>query len=288
MKKAITITTTTMVAWAGSASASFLLDFNSNQSGGGAATAGSPELVPAVNHEAGYASYWINHEAAGFVDPATAGSYNTNFALTGPASITLLPSWPNSTGNTVRQSIGRSDGQANSWTGNNVDLLRDWIGTDSRPVNWDGTTGTPTYFTLTLGGLPAGMYDFIGYHHDVENMNSLFTAEVSTDGGATFGPLVNGRITNSLPGGIPAENEVLAGSGVNVPGGDPADLSSTMTLNFDANGTDDVVLRYAPLGNGDVHRMFFAINGFELNQVPEPSTGLFGLLGLGFLIRRRR
>ena len=99
-------------------------------------------------------------------------------------------------------------------------------------------------------------------------------------------------MTNSLAGGTPAENEVLPNTGVNIAGGNPADLSSTMNLSFTANGADEIVLRYAPTqGNDQVHRMFFALNGFELSQtsaIPEPSTGLLGLLGLSFLIRRRR
>ena len=101
-------------------------------------------------------------------------------------------------------------------------------------------------------------------------------------------------MTNSLSGGTPAENEVLAGTAPNVAGGNPADLSSTVNLSFTANGTDDVVLRYTPLPAGDVnpvHQMFFGINGFQLDQqvIPEPSTGLLGLLGVALLgLRRRR
>lgn len=97
-------------------------------------------------------------------------------------------------------------------------------------------------------------------------MNSFFTTEISTDGGETYGPIINGRMTNSLSGGTPAENEVLQGTEPNIAGGDPADLSSTQNLTFTANGTDDVVLRFAPLGTGPVHRMFFGMNGFELDQ----------------------
>ena len=291
MRKLI-VTSAGFASLLGTASASLLLDFNSNQAGGGTAPTGSPSNIPAANHEAGFNSYWANHENGATLGDPTTASYDVNFALTGASTVTLTPAWPNTTSLAVRQLIGRSAGQANSWLGNNQNLLRDWIGIDSRPngANADGTN--PTYFTLTLGGLPAGSYDFVGYHHDVENMNSFFSAEVSVDGGDSFGSILDGRMTNSLAGGTPAENEVLANTGVNIAGGNPADLSSTMTLNFTANGADEVVLRYAPTqGNGQVHRMFFGINGFELSQtsaIPEPSTGLLGLLGLSFFIRRRR
>lgn len=292
------VTTAGFASLLGTASASLLLDFNSNQAGGGTAPTGSPSNIPAANHEAGFNSYWANHENFDTLGNPIAASYDVNFALTGASTVTLTPAWPNTTSLAVRQSIGRSGGQAASWLGNNQNLLRDWIGIDSRPGgasggnggNFDGTN--PTYFTLTLAGLPAGSYDFLGYHHDVENMNSFFSAEVSVDGGDSFGSILEGRMTNSLAGGTPAENEVLANTGVNIAGGNPADLSSTMTLSFTANGADEVVLRYAPTqANGQVHRMFFGINGFELSQtsaIPEPSTGLLGLLALSFLIRRRR
>ncbi|MEN8775017.1 MAG: PEP-CTERM sorting domain-containing protein [Akkermansiaceae bacterium] len=291
MKKALT-TTAVILSCVGSASATLLVDFNSNQASGGNAVAGDPAGAAAVHNEAGYESYHTNHESASHLNPATTASYNTTFINSGAVTVTLLPEWESGASNAVRQSIGRSQGQTDSWLGNSQNLLRDWIGTDSRAGGgiWDGTTGTPTYLFLTLGSLPADNYEMTTFHHDVENMNALFTTEISTDGGATYGSIINGRMTNSLAGGVPAENEILPGTGVNIAGGDPAALSSTQNLTFAANGSDDVVLRFAPLGSGQVHKMFFGINGFELDQsaVPEPSTGLLGLLGAVMLFRRRR
>jgi hypothetical protein len=52
-----------------------------------------------------------------------------------------------------------------------------------------------------------------------------------------------------------------------------------------------VVIRLTPLGNAGtgVHTMFVGINGFELDQVPEPSSLLMLLAGGLFLgVRRRR
>lgn len=285
----------------GAAQGAFLLDFNSNQTvaagvnqggtpvPGDPANAGSP-----VHNEAGYQSYHATHEvAAQFVT----ASYNVSFSLTGATSVSLTPSWPNTTNNNVMQMIGRSDPQANTWLGEKRNLLRDWIGIDSRTTApggngpWDGVTGTPTYLHLTLGGLPSANYAMRTYHHDVENMNAFFTLEISTDGGATFGAVISSRMTNSLTGGTPAENEVLGGTAPNVAGGDPADLSSTLDFEFTADGSNAVVLRFAPLGpvSMPTHQTFFGINGFELDQVPEPSSAMLVLGGLaGMLVRRRR
>jgi len=248
-----------------------LVDFNSNQSTGGTPVLGDPtDATNAAHQEVGYECYHAQHETeADFV----AATYNPTFSVTGAATITMTPSWPNTTANTVQQSIGRSQGQADTWLGEQVNLLRDYIGCDARTNQggngaWDGTIGTPTYFLLTLSGLPPEDYVMKTFHHDVENMNSTFTIEVSTDGGTTFDAPIIGRITNSLSGGTPAENEVLAGTPPNEVGGDPSDLSSTQLFNFTA-GADDVVLRFAPLTPGDtgpVHQMFFALNGFDLDQ----------------------
>lgn len=283
------------IALAAPAQGALWIDFNSNQSGGGDPVVGDPgNPANAVHNQAGYQSYHARHEvAADFL----AATYATTFALTGPASVTLTPAWPNTTANTVQQSIGRSQGQADTWVGNDVNLLRDWIGIDSRTSQagngaWDGAAGTPTYMTLSLGGLPSATYRMMSFHHDVENMNAFFTVEVSTNGGGTFGAPLAGRMTNSLSGGTPAENEILSGTAPNVPGGNPADLSSTMVYEFTANGTDPVIVRFAPLSPGatdPVHQMFLGVNGFQLEQIPEPSLpALLAAAAALFVPGRRR
>ncbi|MDA7881110.1 hypothetical protein N9A94_02275 [Akkermansiaceae bacterium] len=253
-----------------SLSAQLLVDFNTNQSAGGTPVAGNPaDPANAAHQEAGYECYHARHETiADFITAA----YNPTFSVSGASTVMMTPSWPNSSANTVQQSIGRTQGQADTWIGNNVNLLRDWIGCDGRTGSggngaWDGTTGTPTYLDLTFQGLPAANYEMTTFHHDVENMNSEFTIEVSTDGGATFGTPINGRMTNSLAGGTPAENEILSGTPPNETGGDPADLTSTQVFAF-AAGAQDVVLRFTPLppASLQVHQTFFALNGFHLDQ----------------------
>jgi hypothetical protein len=69
-----------------------------------------------------------------------------------------------------------------------------------------------------------------------------------------------------------------------------ATAGSVYTTSFTADGTNDVVFRYAPytgvLGDA-VHNQIWGINGFQL--VPEPATSvLFGMGGLMMLALRRR
>jgi hypothetical protein len=196
--------------------------------------------------------------------------------------------------------IDRGAGNDANWnnTDGDIDLVTDWLGIDTRTGNggngnWDGTTGTPTYMTLTLGGLPAGTYDWKSFHHDTEHVHGDFIVEISTDGGGTWSALLNGLMTDSTPGGNPGSE------GFTPPGpwqGPDADLlPSTYLTSFIADGTNDVVLRFAPLANTAVHRQIWGINGFELRQagrviIPEPSTLLIWslLAGLGFGLGWRR
>jgi hypothetical protein len=55
------------------------------------------------------------------------------------------------------------------------------------------------------------------------------------------------------------------------------DLTGTVSFNFYAGGT----------GSGDIDIDTIVLNG-DVRVIPEPTTGLLGLCGLVFLIRRRR
>ncbi|MEN8772482.1 MAG: hypothetical protein ABF379_14620, partial [Akkermansiaceae bacterium] len=250
--------------------AQFWVDFNSTQGGGGDPVLDDPaDPTNALHQEPGFMCYHARHE-----DPSTqiAASYEVDFTNTGVTTVIMTPEWPSTAAATVQQSIGRTDGQATTWIGSNGSLLRDWIGADTRVSQsgngaWDGTTGTPTYFQLRFAGLPQATYEMTAFFHDVEHMNSDFTIEVSSDGGATFGEPIVGKMTNSQSGGNLAGNEVLSGTAPNVDGGDPVELSSTQVFLFDAINGEELVLRIAALSKGSaVHGEFVGLNGFKLEQ----------------------
>lgn len=278
MKRAMICLAVVVLMMASSASAAVVLsvDFNSNQDGGGdSTTAGDPGLSVANHNQDGWSSYHANHEVA------------AEFSTANYGGITVTPAWPNTTDNRVQQSIDRgasNDGYWNDSLGY-LNLVTDFIGTDTRTGNggngnWDGVTGTPTYMTLTIGGLPAGTYEWTSFHHDTENVHGPFAVWISTDGGANFSQLADGLMTDGTPLGSPDPGVAYSGPDVYL-------LLSTYRTSFVANGVDDVVLRFAPYSDAaGVHRQIWGMNGFEL--VPEPTT--IGLLGIGSLLilRRRR
>ncbi len=236
------------------------VDFNSNQDGGGDSTAaGDPGLSAAAHNQEGWSSYHANHEV---IAEFTTADYE---------GITVTPDWPNTTDRRVRQSIDRGTGNDNNWddAAGDLNLVTDFIGIDTRTGNggngdWDGTTGTPTYMTLALGGLAAGNYDWTSFHHDTEHVHGPFAVWISTDGGATFEQLDDGVMTDSTPGGTPD-------SGATEVGPDANTLSSTYHTSFRADGVHDVVFRFAPYSEGAVHRQIWGMNGFVLSGgAPRP------------------
>ena len=263
-----------------------LVDFNSTTQDAG------------PHPEAGYQSYDAGHEVAADFDSKV---YEVNFS-SGAASITITPAWPNSEDARVRQSIDRGAGNDAQWLGPNLDLLTDWIGSDSREANggngdWDRTEATaPTYMTLTVEGLPAGAYQWLSFHHDTENMWSDFQVEISTDGGATYSDPIDMQSTSSSTGGNPAAPVIYTNE-------DPLGLPSTFSSIVDTDGANALVLRFAPFVDGvdpvQVHKRFFLMNGFRIREaipVGVPATTSWGLFSLAALflvggsvmIRRRQ
>ena len=269
----------TLIALPLSVEASLWIDFNStNQDGGPHPNGGS----------------WQNYNAAHEV---AADFVTQNYSAYG-TSVGVTPAWPNTGDNRVQQMIDRGNqtvspvgGFDASWTDTDLNLVTDFIGTDTRIGNggngdWDGTTGTPTYFTLSLSNLPAGDHQWVSFHHDTEHVHGTFAVWLSVDGGTTFNQLADGVMTDGTDGGVPD-------SGVGTEVGDFAGMTAAGSIyntSFTANGTDDVVIRFAPYSGGGVHRQIWGINGFQVSAapIPEPSTSLLGLIGLAFLARRKR
>lgn len=266
--KVLAITLMTLLLAAPFASAVVLselkVDFNSTTQDGG------------PHNMAGWQPYNAGHEVAEDFVTQNYSAFGTTIGVT--------PRWPNTTDHNVQQMIDRSAGFDANWDNSlgYLDLVTDFIGTDTRTGSggngdWDGTTGTPTYMTLTLSGLPAGDYLWTSFHHDTEHLHGAFAVWLSTDGGASFTQLADGMMTDSTPGGTPD-------SGATEVGPDVFALSSTYRTLFVANGVDDVVMQFAPYASLEVHRQIWGMNGFVL--IPEPTTIL--LLGLGGLVLRRR
>ncbi len=241
------------------------------------------------HNQAGYQAYDAGHEVPADFVTQSYSAFGTTVSVT--------PAWPNTSDNRVQQMIDRGA----SWDGNwdnaagDLDLVTDFLGIDTRTGNggngnWDGATGTPTYMTLTLSGLNAAPYDWTSYHHDTENVHGDFRVELSVDGGNSFAQLADGYLSDGADGGNP--DSTLDGFPGPEFGPDADSLMSTYTTTFNADGANDVVFRFAPYSNTAVHRQIWGINGFVLQQVPEPSTVMLGLMGALFgvvaLLRRRR
>jgi len=231
--------------------AQLLVDFNSTTQNGG------------PHNQSGYQAFSAPHE--GGTPPAgqSYSAFGTN--------VTVTPAWPNTSAASVRQFIDRGNNNDANWGTTDLDLLTDWMGSDSRSNNggngtFNGVTGSPTYLTLTLSNLPAGAYTWTSFHHDTENIHSNFQIEISPNGGSTFsdisGPNGNGSFpgTDSSPGGDPESAQIYSDAT------DKNDLPSTATFDFTALSGQNLVIRFSPHSTGDVHNDFFVINGFELES----------------------
>lgn len=266
-----------LAAFAGFANAQDLkIDFNSTSQDGG------------PNNLEGYQAYDAGHEVADDFITQTYAAFGTSVGLT--------PAWPNTDDNRVQQMIDRGPNNDVNWTDTDLNLVTDFLGIDTRVASggngdWNGTDGTPTYVTLTLSDLPANTYNWKGYHQDTENVHVNFAAWVSTDGGANFTQLEDGYMSDSTPGGSP-DSATNGSPGLVTDFAGMAAAGSIYNASFDANGSDDVVLQFAPFSGGiapSVHNQIWGINGFELQAVPEPASfSLLALAGMLMMSHRRR
>ncbi|CAN5270443.1 hypothetical protein BH23VER1_BH23VER1_10700 [soil metagenome] len=250
---------------------SLFIDFNSTTQDGGPHPQGTP-----------YQDYNAGHEVAADFVTREYSAFGTTVSLT--------PDWPNSTDNRVRQMIDRANqtvsppaGNDANWDNSSADLnlVTDWLGTDTRVGglgngDWDGTFGLPTYMTLTLSGLPAGGYRWTSFHHDTEHVHTDFAVWISTNGGANFVEYPDGYMSDSTAGGTP-DSGIDGSPGIQT-GPGAINLISTYQAEFAADGTSDVVLRFAPYSGRygpEVHNQLWGINGFQLavSFPPDDSDG---------------
>jgi hypothetical protein len=180
--------------------------------------------------EAGYQGYFATRSA-----PATftAQSY-TAFG----ATVTIRPTWGANAAAAAQAMIdrGTDDGVLDF-----VNLLRDWIGTDTRQV------GDP--MTLTISGLPAGTYQWLSYHHDPHDQTGIFSVTVNDAAGS------------ATTSGIDISN----GTGTTIRR--LADVTK-FTTTIISNGKDDVRFVFDQTSpNSPVAGAFFVMNGFEMTKV---------------------
>jgi hypothetical protein len=178
----------------------------------------------------GYQGYFGTDKAAATF---TAQSY-TAFG----ATVTVQASWvANAAAGALRMiDRGTDDGM------DPQDLLRDWIGTDTRTTPADP-------MTLTLTGLPAGTYQWVSYHHDPQDQTGVFDVTV------------NDALGSKTTSNIDISN------GVNFKLADITKFTTTIVSDGKKNIT---LVFHQTSASSVVANAIFVMNGFELTAV---STG---------------
>lgn len=168
-----------------------------------------------------YQAYMAEHEINNSFVPQT--------YTIGETTITIDAEWPSGTSNKAKQMIDRGAIDGNAYS----NLLRDWIGTDGR--------SSKVPMTLTISGLPAGLYEWKSYHHDPSDQTGLFSAIIEdATGGVTHSAI---DISN---GNLPLEK-----------------VTAFETL-LKSDGSD-IILSFKNDTYPDNSTSFFLMNGFELN-----------------------
>ena len=187
---------------------------------------------------AGWQGYFASHEVLSSFTTQSYSAFGTTISIT--------PAWVPGAVNAAAQMYDRGTGV---WTDAN-DFLRDWIGTDAREV------GNP--MTLTIEGLPAGVYAWKSYHHDTLDQTGLFDVIVNDEAGSATTTGIDISSTQS--------------DGIN----HLADVT-TFDTNIISNGTDPVSLVfYCRASSGPVSVVFFLMNGFELSEAEFDPNKVLG------------
>ncbi len=195
--------------------------------------------------EPGYSAYFATN-----VNPATFTAQN--YAAFG-GNVTIQPTWAASAVAAAMRMVNRTGSGTNAYTDVHQPLILDWIGTDNRQA------GDP--MTLTISGLPAGLYDWSSYHHDGDNQTGRFDVTVNDAAGSKT--TLNFDITNSRGG-----DNILNFADISVFKARIVSNGSAVTLVFHCRV------------NTPTEQAFFAMNGFNLEKVdtslasaPVPASG---------------
>jgi len=181
----------------------------------------------------GYQGYFATDKAAASF---TAQSYQA-FGTT----VTIRPTWVAGAAAGALRMIdrGTDDGM------DPQDLLRDWIGTDTRTTPADP-------MTLTISGLPAGTYQWVSYHHDPQDQTGIFDTTVNDAAGSKT--ITGTDISN----------------GVNFKIADITKLTTTIV----SNGKSDVTLVFDQTSPSTTTALaIFVMNAFDLTLM-ESVTAL--------------
>ncbi len=109
---------------------------------------------------AGYQGYFATDKTAASFTAQTYKAFGTN--------VTIQPTWVAGANAGALRMIDRGA----DTTMENSDLIRDWIGTDTRTTPADP-------MTLVISGLPAGTYQWLSYHHDHNDQTGIFSVTVN-------------------------------------------------------------------------------------------------------------
>ena len=192
----------------------------------------------------GYQAYAAGHEVAGDFITQNFEEFGTIIGVT--------PTWAEGANNGVRQMLDRGENKRDYGLVDDVndpaqkdDLIRDWIGSDTRVV------GDP--LTITISGLPAGMYTWVSYHHDTDTGGSIGTFDVTV---------------NDATGSVTTTD--VEGSSTGAQGVVTLDAVATFEATIVSDGTSDVSLVFDnqnPDGNTAWNESWFCMNGFDLTQL---------------------
>ena len=137
--------------------------------------------------------------------------------------ISITPTWAENAVAAVRQMFDRGANQNDYGLVDGVndpeekdDLMRDWIGSDTR------STGDP--LTLTISGLPAGLYDWISYHNDTGTTAPVGIFDVTVNDAL-------GSVTTTDIQGTSASDDVVS-----------IDEVATFTTQIVSDGINDVTI----------------------------------------------
>lgn len=179
--------------------------------------------------QSGYQAYSASHEDE---DTFTSQSYSA-FG----ATVTVTPSWAADAENTIMQMLDR--GESDDYENATEDLMRDWIGSDTR------SDGDP--LTLTLSGLPSGSYNWLSYHSDTGTGADVGTFDVT----------VNDASGATTTNDIQCTNDSAT----------TIEDVATFTTTLSSNGKDDVTIVFDLQDySNQYNEAWFVMNGFEVTK----------------------